>query len=310
MKKLFCFLAVAATAAFTSCSSDDDNTSNPPVDEVTAINIAANSTSVELGNSITFTVTDQDGDVVNDAVLTVNGETITNPWTPAAVGNYTVTATFVGLSDNIAVTVTEETIEPVEPNNSFVINDVNFETPVTLFGYNTIVETAEGSGEYIIVWDFNPFLEQVEGETATYPNDLYLTLAFPIEPTGEEEGEPTFTIVPPTAGTFTYTSETLPAVLDAWIIANNEQLLPEDSAERAAAIEEVTLNINSLVLAQNEGETSTLEATYTITLTDGTVINGDYNGQTGFYGLPQGRNSNISTGNLINNSRKFSAFRK
>ena len=200
--------------------------------------------------------------------------------------------------------------EVTEPNNSFIVDGVNYETPVTQFGYRGIGETTQGSGEYIIVWDFNPFSTEGDGEATTYPNDLYLTLAFPIEPTGEEEGEPTFTITPPTTGEFTYTSETLPAVLDAWIITNNEELLPEDDTERAAAIQEVTLNINSLALAQNEGETSTLEATYTITLTDGTVINGDYNGQTGFYGLPQGRNSNISMGNLTNTSRKFSAFGK
>lgn len=307
MKKLFCFLAVAGSALFTSCSSDDDNGTGDGGNTVTEITLSSNINTVVLGEgSFTFTVADQDGnDLTSSSEILVNDVAIEgSTWEPTEAGTFTVEATYENLtSDVVTVTVTEAT---VTPENSFVIDGVNYETPTALFGYRGISETAEGSGEYFIAWDFNPFLQEGTAEAPTYPNDFYITVGYPIEPTGEENGQPTFTIVAPAEGTFTYTSETLPSVFDTYIINNNSELLPEDAAERAELIEEVTLNINSLVLAQNEDETTTLSATYTVTLTNGTVIEGQFSGDSGFYGLPQGRNSNISFGNVKNTSAKQS----
>ncbi|RYJ42023.1 hypothetical protein [Flavobacterium beibuense] len=293
MKKLFCFLAVAATAAFTSCSSDDDsgnNGENPGTgNEVTAITLSASATSVDLGTAVTFTVVDQDGDAVTNATLTANGNAITSPWTAETAGEYTVVATLGELTSSVTVTVTEEDTTPVA-SDSFVIDDTNYETNVGAFAYRGIY-AAETEGEYVIVWDFNPYLVVGTGEEATFPNDLYITLQFPITPTGENEaGEPTFTITNPTTGEFTLDTN----ILDAWIIANSEALLPTDATERAAAISDITLNITALQFAETEGGSSNLEATYTITLTNGTVINGEYSGETGMYdGTNQGRGISI-----------------
>lgn len=296
MKKIFCFLAVASTAFFASCSSDDsgdDNTTTPPVveEEVTAITVTSNTPSVELGNAFVLTTKDQDGNTLTQGVTyTVADAAITSPWAPAAVGTYTVVAHYAELTAQVNVTVTEEEV-PVAPvaSDSFVIGDTNYETNLGAFAFNGIYST-ETEGEYIIVWAFNPYFT----DGTSYPNDVYIYFSKPITPTGtdEETGQPTFTLVYPIAESHSWATD----IDDVWIVANNSALLPETAEERLASISDVTLDITALQFAQAEGDTSNLEATYTITLTDGTVINGEYSGETGIYDATQaGRNINAKT---------------
>lgn len=367
MKKLFCFLAVAGTALFTSCSSDDDNGGS----NVTGITISSNASTVALGETFTFTVmnnlnqdvtssstiyvnnveqddntfeatqtgtytvkamngnltspeitvvvtenpatsitvvisaatvaigeevtftaaTNESVDVTPNAVFYVNDIEIEGTsFTPDVVGTYEVYAVYQDLTSAVVTFTATEEGTPGEPSNSFIVNGEEYSTPIGAFAYRGIYN-AETEGEYVIIWDFNPYLEEGTGQNATYPNDLYITLEYPIEPTGTnpDTGAPTFTIEYPTTGNLTLQNN----VIDAWVIANNNALLPQDANERAALIESITLNISSIMFAENDGDPSNLDAEYNITLTDGTVIEGQYSGDVFAYnGVPQGGGAN------------------
>ena len=277
MKKLFLFLAMASTTMFVSCGSDDSDGGTPAA---TSITLTASSTAIDLGQPVTLTVKDNNGNDVTSRATIYDGTTaITSPYTPTTVGSKSLTAKFGGLtSPAVVVTVSVATIEP---NNSFVIDGTEeFETENGAFAFRGIF-ASDVAGEYIIVWDFNPYHEQ----GTSYPNDLYLTIVNSIVPNGTdpETGEPTFAIEYPTAGNYTSSATGLPYLADAWIIANDEELLPQDNTARAALIEEVTLDINDLVFPVTEGGDSNLDATYTIKLTDGREIKGHYSGETGVY---------------------------
>lgn len=283
MKKIFLFLAVAGTF-FTSCSSDDDSNDGTPVTPgATAITLTSNVATVALGGSFTFTVTDNlAANVTTTSQYFVNDVAITsNVYTPSAVGTYSVKAKNGALTSAV-VTVTVTAAPVVSPSNSFVLNNTNYETPVVGFGFKGIYPA--GEGQYLILWDFNPYKEVVSGDSATYPNDLYLTFALPIVPTGEDEdGEPTFTIVFPTVADFSWNATTLPTLLDAYVISNNVALLPADADERAALIADVSLNITAIQFPTTADATSNLAATYSVTLNDGKVVQGQYSGTTGYY---------------------------
>lgn len=116
MKKLFCFLAVASTALFTSCSDDDsgDNNTNPPVEEVTGITLTANSATGVVGDQFTFTVKNNlNANVTSASTIYVNDAAITgSTYTATTVGTYTVHAVNGDFtSPDVTITVTEETIE-------------------------------------------------------------------------------------------------------------------------------------------------------------------------------------------------------
>ena len=289
MKKILLFLAVASTTMFVSCSDDDSKGGGKiDPDAATSIVLAANVTTIEAasGEAVVLTVTDNNAKVVTStSTFTANDVEISGAtFTSDVAGTFTIKATYkntndVVLTSNVVtVVVTEPVVTPVA-NDSFVIGDVNYETNMGAFAFRGIFN-AETAGEYIIVWDFNPYFE----DGTNYPNDLYLTMVSSIAPTGTnpETGAPTFTIAYPTAGNYTFTTA-LPGIQDVWVIADDAALLPEDAAERAALIQSVTLNITALTFAQNEGDASNLEATYNVALTDGTVITGEYSGETGAY---------------------------
>ncbi|QEE48189.1 hypothetical protein FUA48_00930 [Flavobacterium alkalisoli] len=169
MKKIICFLALAATAAFTSCSNDDDSGNNSG-NEVTAIDLTSSTESIVLGEgSFTFTVKDQNGNTVTDATLTANQTAITSPWTPEAIGTYTIKATYGQLTDELTVTVNEQgntvtainltaSAESVEAGTAvtFTVTDQDnaVVTGATLTANDTPITspwTPEISGEYVIV---------------------------------------------------------------------------------------------------------------------------------------------------------------
>jgi len=298
MKKLFLFLAMASTTMFVSCGSDDSDNNGPTEPVATSITLSASLTTIEVGQSVTLTVTDNlTNNVTGASTFTANGVALAGPtFTGATAGTFSIVAKNGDLTS--AAVVITVTAAPIEADNSFVIDNVNYETPDALFQYLGIAEVSEGS--YVIGWAFNPFKEVMVGENPTYPNDMYVYALYPITPSGTdpETGEPTFTIQDPTTGSFTYDPDfAASSVFDVQFFADSETAyLPTVAAERAALISAVTLDIPTLDLVS---EVTNVDATYTITLTDGTVVEGDYSGETGVYGLPQARGTK---------SKKLSTF--
>lgn len=102
MKKLFMFLAVAGLATFgASCSSSDDNGGGGS----TTLTLSADKTSVNEGDSVTFTVKN-DGKAETGADLYIGSEKIANPYKFDKKGEYKVVAKKSGATDSAAVTIT------------------------------------------------------------------------------------------------------------------------------------------------------------------------------------------------------------
>lgn len=166
MKKLFCFLAVAATAAFTSCSSDDDNT-NPPVEEVTGITLTANSATGLVGDEFTFTVKNNlNADVTSASTIFVNDVEIDgNTYTATAEGTYTVHAVNGDFtSDDVTLTVTEEVIEITSLS-------VSYDTQVVTVG-ETITFTATANGTLDVTAGATFYANGTEIEGNTFSTDV------------------------------------------------------------------------------------------------------------------------------------------
>ncbi|WP_330444367.1 hypothetical protein [Flavobacterium sp. C4GT6] len=358
MKKLFCFLAIAATAAFTSCSSDDDSGNNDNGgggDVVTGITLTSSSSTVTLGSAFTFTVknnlnedvtaastiyvddtalegntyiaaaagtytvhatngdftsadvtvtvteetatvltitvsndyfvvggevsftaaTDLSDDVTGDATFYVNGNAIEgSTFTATEAGEYEVYATLGDLTSVTATFTAAE--EATEASDSFIVDGLNYETPFFLIGgSNGVFYYEETPEEYFTRWNFTFLDQQGEGENATYPNLVDITFDIDIEPSSyDEENNPLFTIAYPTVGEYTWTGED---IVNFNVVYNNNSLLDENTT--AADITEVTLNITAISIAETEGEASTVEANYTITLANGTVVTGEFSGE-------------------------------
>ncbi|WP_053992447.1 hypothetical protein [Mangrovimonas sp. TPBH4] len=288
MKKLLllCSLFVG-TSALVSCSSSDDDSSGGGDPVATSINLTADVTTIELGSSVTLSVmNDLNEDVTSASTYFASGTALTsNVFTPTAGGEYTIHATNGELVSN-TITVTVE-LPLVEASDSFVIDGTQeFTTSIGAFAFAGI---AEGGITYMY---FNAY-EAVDGE---YPNDLYIGVAYQAaDPSGtdEETGEPVYTLadVTPPTGSYTWYGAdwdgvTVPAAYEAYIIAGNEDVVGFEDDQ--AIIESVEFTLDAISWA-TETEEGVLEATYTITLTDGTVIEGEYSGASGFYSLSGGR---------------------
>ena len=297
---------MASTTMFVSCGSDDsDSTPAGPV--ATSITLSASLTTIQVGQSVTLTVTDNlTNNVTGASTFTANGVALTGPtFTGATVGTFSIVAKNGDLtSAAVVVTVTAANIEA---DNSFVINGTQeFVTPDQLFRFDGF---AAANGQDYILWSYNPYNEVMNGETPTYPNDLYITLVMPVAPPtaiDPETGDLVYTIDDifanvPEAGEYEYSATVLPTafILDVQFNANSTtaSYLPTDPEDRAALIENVTLNIAAINL---EAETTSIQSTYTISLTDGDVIEGDYSGETGIYGIPTGEARNLQPKKLSN----------
>ncbi|MFK7747588.1 MAG: Omp28-related outer membrane protein [Kordia sp.] len=99
-KNIFKSLFVVFALFMYSCSSDSDNDTGEPTDPgnggsgITSIVVTASQTSIELGGSVTFTVTANDGsNVTSSSSILVNNSAITGiEYTPTATGSYQITA--------------------------------------------------------------------------------------------------------------------------------------------------------------------------------------------------------------------------
>jgi len=114
-KTIFKYFALFVVFGIMSCGSDDDaaGSGTPPGGgngsgaTATSITVASASTALTVGDSATFTVTDNLGnDVSSNAVLTIDGVVITSPYVFNTVGTFVVTVTSGGLTTTITIVVT------------------------------------------------------------------------------------------------------------------------------------------------------------------------------------------------------------
>ena len=108
-------IAVAALFIY-SCSSDSDGDGTPPAggggSGITSITVTASENSIELGGSVTFTVTANDGsNVTSTSTILVNNSSIQGTsFTPTATGSYQVKAKLEALTSS---TINVEVLPPV-----------------------------------------------------------------------------------------------------------------------------------------------------------------------------------------------------
>lgn len=112
----FFALLCAATVGFVAC---DETKPEPTPEPQGSITLKADKTIIALGESVTFTVTDSEGQDVTAAasIYDQNLDKVSNPYTPAASGSYTFNAT-IGpeSSNNVTITVMAEMPEiPSDP---------------------------------------------------------------------------------------------------------------------------------------------------------------------------------------------------
>ncbi len=120
--KFFALLSVA-TLGFVACEPVE-STQEPAPEVKGSITLEASSTTVALGESVTFTATMKDAETgevtdVTEYVSIFDSELnkISNPWTPSASGSYTFNATYgAESSNNITITVLAQMPEvPADP---------------------------------------------------------------------------------------------------------------------------------------------------------------------------------------------------
>ena len=271
MKKIFLFLAVAGTTFLTSCNSDDDNGTTPgnetPV--ATSIVLSSNLQTVEVGGAFTFTVTDNLGvNVTSASTVLVNNVAIEgNVFTPTEAGTFAVKAQN-GTFESAVVTVTVTAPDTVEADNSIVVDGVNYVTDKSILYYLG----TEGNINY---WAVNAYNQVGSGTTATYPNDVYLYI------TSAQASATTLDL--PTIGSYAKGVETaVNNVFDVELILNSE--------DYAVFGDVNTINFN-LTATTATATAQNWAFNYTSTLTDGTVISGDFEGDFGFSDETAGRSA-------------------
>ncbi|RYJ42022.1 hypothetical protein [Flavobacterium beibuense] len=256
MKKIIYFLALAATAAFTSCNNDDDSGNNSE-NQVTAITLTSSTESIIIGEgSFTFTVKDQNGNTLTDATLTANQTAITSPWTPDATGTYTIKASYGQLTDELTVTVNEvpQTV------NTFAIDGTEYATTDNIMLYL-------GTDTGVNYWILLAYSATGEGEEMEIVNES--DIMFTTLQTSETN------LDFPTPQTITF-GEQNPGTKDAYIAFNTD-----NEVYTTDAITSLELTINSINLAETADE-QFINYNYTLELNDGTVITGTFDGSWGF----------------------------
>lgn len=115
-KGIFKYLMVLLAIAIYSCSSDSDGGGDGGGDggsDITSITISASETTINLGQTVTITVTGNEGtNVTSSATISVNGSAISgSSYTPTEAGTYTINAAYESLTSNdITVTANDTTV--------------------------------------------------------------------------------------------------------------------------------------------------------------------------------------------------------
>ena len=263
MKKIFLFLAVASTTMFVSCSKDDDSKSTDP-DAATSIILAANVTSVEVGQPIKFTVTDNNAKVVTtSSTMTANNvEFSGDTFTSEVAGTFVIKATHkntnevVLTSNEVTVTVTAPVVGPTA--NSILINGTNhpINTSILIFwgGYDANnpdnpTTATHGIFSYVMTDDTTG---EVIYDTTTANNYLDAEMIVALN----AEGQVSF----PTPTNATY--------LDFYeVIVNGAEVVATSQGTG-------TMTIGALPEAINMPHTFTMATTYN----NGSVLAADFNG--------------------------------
>lgn len=251
MKKLFCFLAVAATALFTSCSNDDDSGSDSTGG--TTITLTPSAETITLGQSVTFTVKDQDNNELTGYVLTTNGAVIDMPWTPETVGTYTITATYEGSTDTATVIVEQN-------ENTFMIEGVEYDTNQNILIY--VGTMGEAGHNY---WALSAAKIDEEGEEPGVVN--LTTIIFTTEQGEGEELD------------FPATGQTLTLVNDPNLLGTQGGVIifDTDNETDPESVTGLDLIINTLNLSDNPEE-QTINYDFSMELEQTLTINGTFNG--------------------------------
>lgn len=291
MKKIFLFLAVASTAVFTSCSSDDNSDGGGAV-AATGITLAAvGATSIEAGESVTFTVTDNltPANVVTGAsTLTANDVAITGAtFTSTAAGTFKVKATYKN-SKNVVLTSNEVTIVVTQTptaSNSIIVGSTTYDTASASMLY--YLGTTAGS---INVFVANPYKEVGTGEDATYPNDVYVYFT--------SAQVDTQYIDWPVTGAYGYAADTAAGMkaFDANIILNGAEVLPVETTSN------VSMNLSAIV---NTSDARTWAFTYSVLMADNTTANGEYHGAYAFQNASQAKaaKTNVNAVSKVSNAQ-------
>lgn len=177
MKRLFLLSTLLFSGlAFVSCSSDDDSTSdnggngngdgNTETPVATSITLASDVTTVDLGDTFTFTVmNDLDENVTTTSSFQINEmeATTNNTFTATEAGTYNVTATNGDLTSNtISLTVNDPVT--AEPNSVFY-NGVNYlidNTALVFWGGYDPGETGAATHAYWSMVGFSGTVENIE----------------------------------------------------------------------------------------------------------------------------------------------------
>ncbi|WP_040247728.1 Omp28-related outer membrane protein [Psychroserpens mesophilus] len=161
-KQLLALSLVIFAFACSSSSDDGDGSSAPTSITITT---ATNSSSVFIGEPVTFTVTNNLGNnVTSNSQLKIEETIITNPYTFNALGDFTVTATSAGLSNSIIITV----VEAPEPTALTLTSNANE------FWYDS------GSAQFTVIDNFGnnvTGLVEYNAESGTLNNPATFTSA-------------------------------------------------------------------------------------------------------------------------------------
>lgn len=274
-------MAVAGTALFTSCSKDNNNDSGH---HVTAITLTSNIDSVELGSgSFTFMVADQDGnDLTADSDITVNDVAIDgSTWEPTEAGTFNVVATYGDFTSN-TVTVTVTTPVPT-PDNSVVMGTDSYPTDQSILAY---LGTDTSAG--LSYWVANAYNQEGDGDSATYPNDEYIYFTTPQTSTTDIDF--------PTTGSYVFGDDaTANSIFNVEINIDGTNY-----ADDTTLATDASMTINDFQMGDgSDPATQTWSYDYSVTLANGDVINGNFNGQWGFYNATGGRQAARTANNTF-----------
>lgn len=113
------------------------------------LTFTAEPSTIVLGESVTLTSTTEN--TTNEVVYTVNEEVITSPWTPAAVGTYTITASLEGAESKTATVTVNPVPVPVlvsftaTPSTIVLGEEVTFTCEVENADAADVVYTIDGN---------------------------------------------------------------------------------------------------------------------------------------------------------------------
>ena len=155
------YKVVAKKAGFTESDAITitvtENGGEVPQPEKKTLVLTAAPATVEVGDTVTFLVKDNDNVTVADATITLDGTPITeNPWMATVAGTYTFKATKADYNDSAEVTVTVTAATEL-PENYTKVNGVV--TEITNFKRVYINGVRNAGGQ------FQPYIYTEDGDT-------------------------------------------------------------------------------------------------------------------------------------------------